>query len=137
MDASSEKALMQKMLECVEVQVEVLKKIICHLPEIEEAEAEKDKANRGQSELTQEDINRMMTEGKFCVLLPKFMPQLKNAPGPWTFKRAHVNDFSELGDARSWEDHNWLEWTSKVVTTQVTPTHFMLERDMDPSSNNN
>ena len=34
MDASSEKVLMQKMLECVEVQAEVLKKIIGHLFEI-------------------------------------------------------------------------------------------------------
>ena len=70
MDASSEKALMQKMLECVEVQVEVLKKIISHLPKIEEEEVEKDKANHGQSELTQEDTNCMMTEGKVRLLLP-------------------------------------------------------------------
>ena len=34
MDATSEKVLMQKMLECVEVQAEVLKKIIGHLFEI-------------------------------------------------------------------------------------------------------
>ena len=106
MEALSEKVLMQKMLKCVEVQVEVLKKIISHLPKIEEEEAEKDKANHGQSELTQEDINCVMTKGKVYLFLPNFMPQLKSAPGPWTFKRAHVNNFSESGDAGSWEDHN-------------------------------
>ena len=52
MDASSKKVLMQKMLECVETQVEVLKKIISHLSEIANEEVEKDKANHGQSELT-------------------------------------------------------------------------------------
>ena len=45
-DAASEKVLMQKMLECVEAQVEVLKKIIGHLSEIAKEEAEKDKASR-------------------------------------------------------------------------------------------
>ena len=75
----------------------------------------------------------MMVEGKVCLLLPNFMPQLKSAPRPWTFKRAHVNDFSKFGDTRSWEDHDWPEWTLKVGTTQVAPTHFMLERNMDPS----
>ena len=74
MDASSEKVLMQKMLECVEAQAEVLKKIISHLSEIAKEETKKDKANRGQSEMTQEDINRMMAEGKVCLLLPNFMP---------------------------------------------------------------
>ena len=101
MDASSKKVLMQKMLECVEAQVEVLKKIISHIFEIEEEEVEKDKANHGQSELTQEDINRMMTERKVHLLLPNFMPQLKSAPRPWIFKRAHVNDLFESGDIRS------------------------------------
>ena len=98
MDASSEKVLMQKILECVEVQVEVLKKIISHLSKIEEEEDEEDKASYGQSELTQEDIDCMMTEGKARLLLPNFMPQLKRTPGSWTFKRAHVNDFSKSGD---------------------------------------
>ena len=51
-DISREKVLMQKMLECVEAQFEVIKKIISHLSEIEEEEVEKDKANHGQSELT-------------------------------------------------------------------------------------
>ena len=74
MDASSEKVLMQKMLECVEAQAEVLKKIISHLFEIAKEETKKDKANGGQSEMTQEDINRMMAEGKVCLLLPNFMP---------------------------------------------------------------
>ena len=49
MDASSEKALMQKKLEWVEALVEVLKKIISHLSEIEE---EEDRASYRQSELT-------------------------------------------------------------------------------------
>ena len=74
MDASSEKVLMQKILKCVKAQAEVPKKIISHLSEIEEEEVEKDKANYGQSDLTQEDINRMMTEGKVRLLLPNFMP---------------------------------------------------------------
>ena len=52
MDASSEKVLMQKILECVEVQVEVLKKIISHLSKIEEEEDEEDNANYRKSELT-------------------------------------------------------------------------------------
>ena len=64
MDASSEKVLMQKMLDYVQAQVEILKKIISHPSKIEEDEAEEDKANHGQSELTQENINRMMTERK-------------------------------------------------------------------------
>ena len=90
----------------MDAQVEVFKNIISYLSEIEKEEAEKDKANHGQSELTQEDINCMMTEGNILLLLPNFMPQLKNALRPWTFKRTHVNDFSELGDAGSWEDHD-------------------------------
>ena len=54
---------MQKMLECVEAQVEVLKKIIGHLFEIAKEEIEKDNTDLEQSKLTQEDINRMMVEG--------------------------------------------------------------------------
>nr|POF23842.1 hypothetical protein CFP56_49666 [Quercus suber] len=92
MDTSSEKGLMQKMLEWVEV-----------ISEKEEEDVEKDKANCGQSELTQQDNNYMMTEGKVRLLLPNFMPQLKSAPRPWTFKRANVKDFFELGDMGSWE----------------------------------
>ena len=128
MDTSSKKVLMQKILECVETQVEVLKKIISHLSKIEE-----DNANYGQSKLTQEDNDHMMTEGKVHLLLPNFMPQLKSTLGPWTFKRAHVNDFSKSGDAGSWEVYDWPEWTSKEGTTQATLAHFMLERNMDPS----
>nr|POF20398.1 hypothetical protein CFP56_62329 [Quercus suber] len=109
MDVASEKALRQKILKCVEVQVEVLKKIISHLFEMEEEKDEEDKANYRQSELTQEDIDRMMTKGKIRLLLPNFMPHLKSTPGPWTFKRPHVNDFSKLGDVGSWEDHDWPE----------------------------
>ena len=48
MDATSEKVLMQKMLECVEAQAEVLKEIIGHLSEIEKEEVEKYKANLNQ-----------------------------------------------------------------------------------------
>ena len=85
---SSEKVLVQKMLECVEVQVKVLKKIISHLSKREEEdlkeeeEDEEDKVDYGQSELAQENIDRMMTERKVCLLPPKFMPQLKSTPGP-------------------------------------------------------
>ena len=75
----------------------------------------------------------MMTKGKVRLLLPNFMPQLKSAPRPWTFKRANVNDFFESGDTRSWEDHDQSEWTLMVRETQVTLARFMLERDMDPS----
>ena len=73
----------------------------------------------------------MMTKGKVRLLLPNFKPQLKSAQGPWTFKRVHVNDFSKSGDVESWEDHDWLEWTSKAGTTEVTLAHFMLEHNMD------
>ena len=51
-DAASEKVLMQKMLQCSEAQVEVLKKIIGHLSEIDKEETKKHKANREPSELT-------------------------------------------------------------------------------------
>ena len=79
MDTSSEKALMQKILKCVEAQAEVLKMIISHLSEIEEEEG---RANYGQSKLTQENIDRIMIEGKVYLLLPNFMPQLKSTPRP-------------------------------------------------------
>ena len=101
---------------------------------IAKEEVEKDKANHGKSQLTQENINRMVAKGKVRLLLPNFMPQLKSAPGPWTFKRAHFNDFSKSGDTRSWEDHDWLECTLKVGTTQVALAHFMLECNMNSSS---
>jgi len=78
----------------------------------------------------------MMTEVKVHLLVPNFMPKLKSTLGPWTFKRAHVNYFSKLGDAGSWENHDWLEWTLKVGTSQVTLARFMLENNMDPSSDN-
>jgi len=117
----------------VEAQAEVLKKKISHLFEIAKEEAEKEKAKSRQRELTQEDINYMMAEGKVCLLLPNFMPQIKSALRPWFCKRAHVNDFSESGDVGLWEDHDWLEWASKVGTTQVALTRFMLERNMDLS----
>ena len=68
------KTLMKKMLKCVEARAKVHKKIISHLSKIEKEEAEKDKGNHGQSELTLEGINCMMTEGKVRLLLPNFMP---------------------------------------------------------------
>ena len=77
----------------------------------------------------------MMIEGK-AAYFSQLYATTEECTGPWTFKRAHVNDFSELGDTGSWEDHDWPKWTLKVVTTQVTPAHFMLECDMDPSSDN-
>ena len=43
----------------------------------------------------------MMIEGKVRLLLLEFMSQLKSTPEPWTFKRAHVNDFSESRDVGS------------------------------------
>ena len=76
-----------------------------------------------------------MINGKVCLFLPNFKPQLKSALRPRTFKRAHVNDFSKSGDAGLWEDHDWPEWTSKMGMTQVTLACFMLEHNMDPSSN--
>ena len=44
MDATSEKVLMQNMLECVEAQANVLKKIIGYLSKIAKEEVEKGKA---------------------------------------------------------------------------------------------
>ena len=85
--------------------------------------------------LTQEDIDRVMTEGKVCLLLPEFMLYLRSTLEPWTCKRDPINDFSESGSIGSWKDHDWPKWTSTVGTAQITPAHFMLERDMDPPSN--
>nr|POE86334.1 hypothetical protein CFP56_41217 [Quercus suber] len=136
MDAPSEKVFMQKMLKCVEPQVEVLRKILGHLSKIEKEKAKKHKTEHKSSGLTQEGIDRVMAKGKVHLPLPNFKPQLRGASGPWTFKRAYVNDFSKLGDTRSWEDHYWPKWTSKVGITQVIPTRFMLERNVDPSSDN-
>ena len=36
----------------------------------------------------------------------------------------------------SQETQDLPKWTSKVGTTQVTPARFMLERNMDPSFDN-
>nr|POE46259.1 hypothetical protein CFP56_54122 [Quercus suber] len=112
MNASSEAMLVQKLLESVEAQGEVLEKIISRLSKIEEDELkegeewdEEDKDGYERSKLTQEDINRMMIEGK--------------------------------GDVGSWEDHDWPEWTLTIGATQVNPARFILERDMDPSSDDN
>ena len=70
MDAASEKVFMQKMLKCVEGQAEVLKKIIGHLSEIKNEEAEKHKVDHKPSGLTQEGIDRMVIEGKSACLYP-------------------------------------------------------------------
>ena len=67
----------------------------------------------------------------------EFLLQLRSAPRPWTFKRTYINDFFESGNTGSWEDHDWLEWTSTTGTTQVTPAHFILEHDTDPPFDNN
>lgn len=107
MSASSEETFMQELLEQMEAWGEVLEKIITCLSKIEEElkegeeQDEGDKADYEQSELTQGGIDQMMTKGKVHLLLPNFMPQLKSAPKPWTFKRAHINDFSKLGDIGS------------------------------------
>ena len=47
--------------------------------------------------MTQEEVNHVMIEGMVCLL---FLV-LKHIPGPWTFTRAHVNDFSEIRNAGS------------------------------------
>ena len=80
MNASGEEALVQKLLEHVEAQDEVLEKIISRLSKIEEDELKegeewdkRDKAGYERSKLTQEDIDRMMVEGKIHLLLPEFM----------------------------------------------------------------
>ena len=59
MNASSEEAFLQKLLERVEAQGKILEKIISCLSMIEEDDLkeEQDKANHGQSELAQEDID--------------------------------------------------------------------------------
>ena len=76
MDGTSEKVLMQKMLECVEAQAEVLKELIGHLFEIEKEEAEKYEADHEPSKLTQEGINHVMVEGKVRLPLSNFKLQL-------------------------------------------------------------
>ena len=80
MNASGKEALVQKLLERVEAQDEVLEKIISRLSKIEEDELKegeewdkRDKAGYERSKLTQEDIDRMMVEGKIRLLLPEFM----------------------------------------------------------------
>ena len=105
MNVSNEEASLPEIFEQVKARDKALEKILSCLSKPEEVlkegeeEYEGDKADYGQSKLTQEDIDRMMTVGRVCLLLPNFMPQLKSTPRPWTFKRAHVNDFFESGDA--------------------------------------
>ena len=52
MDVASEKVFMQKMLDCIESQAEILKKIIGHISKIEKKESKKCKAEHEPSELT-------------------------------------------------------------------------------------
>ena len=63
---------------------------------------------------------------RFLLLL------LKHSPRPWTFTRTHVNDFFEMGNTGSWEDHDQPEWTSTVGTTQVALARVLIERDPAP-----
>ena len=74
MNAASEKVFKQKMLKCVEAQVEVLKKIIGHLSEIKKEEVEECKTKHEPNELTQESIDHVMAKGKVCLPLPNFKP---------------------------------------------------------------
>ena len=103
----------------------VLIKILLNLPSFPRATM--------SDNLTQEDINRMMAEGKVRLLLPEFLLQLRNALGPWTFKRAHVNNFFKI-KCRIVGGSRLAKLTSTVGTTQVTLTCFMLERDTDSPS---
>ena len=57
---------------------------------------------------------------------------LKHIPEPWTFTRAYVNDFFEMGSVGLWEDHEWPEWTSIVRTMQIAAAHILIERDTAP-----
>ena len=82
MDAPSEKVFMQKMLKCVETQVDVLKKILGHLSEIEKEEPKKHKTKHESSGLTQEGVDLLMAEGKVHLPPPNFKPQLRGASGP-------------------------------------------------------
>ena len=82
MDAPSEKVFMQKMLECVETQADVLKKILGHLSEIEKKEPKKHKTKHESSGLTQEGIDLIMAEGKVHLPPPNFKPQLRGASRP-------------------------------------------------------
>lgn len=147
MTASNKEAFVQELFEEVKAQVEIIEKIMSRLSMMKEEELmkpthdkeegeewdEEDKVGYERNKLNQEDVDRMMAEGKVYLLLPEFKLQLRNTHGPWTFKRAHISDLSKSGNAGSWEDHDWPKWTSIVRATQVTPTHFMLECDTDPS----
>ena len=78
--------------------------------------------------VTQEDIDCVMIERMVCFLLLL----LKHTPRPWTFSRTHVNDFFEMGNAGSQEDHDQPEWTLTVGTTQVALARILIERDPTP-----
>ena len=69
---------------------------------------------------SQQKADHVMIEGVVRLLFP----MLKNIPRPWTFTRTNVNDFSEIGSARSWEDQ---DWTLIVRTTQYILGHILIE----------
>ena len=131
MTTSNKEALRQKLFEEVKAQGEFIEEIISHLSKMKEDELmksardkeegeewdEEEKADYEKNQLIQEDIDQMMAEGKVHLLLLEFKPQLRSTPGPWTFKRVHVNGFTKSGNARFQEDHDQLEWTSTVGVT--------------------
>ena len=76
MNASSEEASLEEIFELMKVWCKTLKKILSRLSKTKEVfkEGEEDKADYGQSKLTQEHIDRMMIEEKVHLLLPNFVP---------------------------------------------------------------
>ena len=57
-------------------------------------------------------------------------PVLRDVPRPWNFTR--VNDFSEVGGAGSWENH---DWTNIEGLVKYSPTHIWIERDPNSPTN--
>ena len=76
MNASSEEASLEEIFELMKVWCKSLKKILSRLSKTKEVfkEGKEDKADYGQSELTQEHIDRMMIEEKVHLFLPNFVP---------------------------------------------------------------
>ena len=77
--------------------------------------------------MTQEDIDCIMSK----VIAWFLLPVLEHVLGPWTFTRAHVNDFTIMGNVGSWEGHDWLDWTPTIKMTQIAPASFVIECDID------
>lgn len=75
--------------------------------------------------MTHEEVYHVIIEG--IVHFPFLV--LKNIHWSLTFTTAHVNDFSQIGSVRSWEDHDWSDWTLMVGTTQVIGTRILIEQD--------